>query len=220
MTDLAPSFDAVEAGVAPRGLQRVLPWAVGTALALTAAEVAWGTLAVAGLTTDPSDGATWDTLSDIYETLGFAYLVVMLIAYGVNATWWMRAVANACDAEPAPERITPYGSVIWHAIPIANLWMPFRAMRETWNTSVRGPGFLGHAAPRFMHAWWWAWVLTSLLTVVASQLSMSFDTLKAGLTLDVCAAAAMIVSTVFYVRMLRAITAAQRDFPNPARIFE
>src|SRR3546814_18564993 len=62
-------------------------------------------------------------------------------------------------------------SVGWFFVPIANLWMPFQAMRQLSKASTK-PGDWEAAATSALLAWWWLfWLGWQVATVAAMVLT-------------------------------------------------
>lgn len=90
-------------------------------------------------------------LDSVGQIIGIGYLFVLALCYILSGIWIVRASKNAASLMPDSKRITPGWAVGWYFIPFANLFKPYQAMRETWNSSVmpHAAGGAGRAMTRF-----------------------------------------------------------------------
>ena len=153
--------------------------------------------------------------------LFLVYAVAGLACYIASAVWIYRASANARAIDPDPERIAPGWAIGWFCIPIANLWMPFRAIKQCWNSSMHGPGALARAAPGFFALWWAAWILADVLSGISYRLSSAPDPASqlSSLRLDAAGSVVVIVSALCWIRILQDIAAAQGDQSAMSDVF-
>ena len=145
--------------------------------------------------------------------LFLVYGVAGLACYIASAVWIYRASANARAIAPDPARIRPGWAIGWFCIPIANFWMPFRAIKQCWNSSMHGPGALTRAAPGFFALWWTAWILADVLGAISYRLSSGPDpdSQLSSLYLNAAGGVVVTVSAVCWIRILQDIAAAQGD---------
>lgn len=109
----------------------------------------------------------WDPDGTQTQKIYWGIFGLTATAYIINAIWIYRAAANAQAVDPIPQAIKPGWSVGWYFIPIANLWMPFRAMRETWASSV-GTGW-PMGSPLLLKIWWATWVTSLIISNIANR---------------------------------------------------
>ena len=155
--------------------------------------------------------------------VGTIYILFLIVAYVVNGIWIYRASSNAAQIDPDTRRISVGCTVGWYFIPIANLWMPFQAMKQLWNSSHGGvTGDIHASAPMLLSFWWVAWVVSSLLPDASFRIPMRNDGLETWSTtarLDVLAAPASILSAILFLKILRAVTQVQGNQSRQAEIF-
>lgn len=135
---------------------------------------------------------------------------ILVACYAMNAVWLYMAAENARTMEPDPSRMEPGWVVAWFSVPVANLVMPFRGVRETWVSSIR-PGSLKDRAPALLWVWWSAWVGAEVLSNVAFTL-IHTDTMadaEMAVWLDVAGTPFLLVSGALWIWMVSAITQAQ-----------
>jgi Domain of unknown function (DUF4328) len=111
-----------------------------------------------------SNGFTLTTtlaLLDIWFVLSVVLNVALIF-------WLFRASGNAAMIAPDPRWIKPWWTVIWWFVPAFNLWQPYRAMSQVWNTSVDHDMDLnGPAAPN-VTTWWMLLLFGPVLAAVIS----------------------------------------------------
>lgn len=104
-----------------------------------------------------------------------AQLGVMLALVPLFCVWVYRCAVNARRLGGGGFTQSPGWAVGWYFVPVAMLWMPFRAMSEIWRASV--PGALAggpldwgdRRAGALLNAWWIAWILGNIVTNFASR---------------------------------------------------
>ncbi|MEM6664397.1 MAG: DUF4328 domain-containing protein [Pseudomonadota bacterium] len=154
---------------------------------------------------------------------GLLILVIGALAtFVLNGTWLYRASANAQARDPDPQRISPRMAVIWFAVPIANLFMPFQGIKQIWNTTVVGRGPLTSPAPGFFALWWAGWIISDVMANISFRLSMSddWDDYTASMWLDLLSAPLTILSAVLFIRIIRKVTVAENAAVSTAEIFD
>jgi membrane associated rhomboid family serine protease len=181
--------------------------------------------------------AGWDMeryfLSQTPDWIDWTASAVGLAATIAAAIWIYRASWNAREVQPDPHRIGPGWAVGWHFIPVANLWKPWQAMRQCWNSSTNPGGDMNAPAPTFLRLWWLTWIGTLLVSVgfsfwVGFELALqgadatvvppsSISMLGASTAIS---AILNVICTLFFIRLIRSITKAQRDAsPGLAAVF-
>eukprot|EP01037_Dinobryon_pediforme_P028652 gene28652-32016_t len=149
------------------------------------------------------------------------YLLAFIAAGIFVGRWIYRANANAHALSDAM-MISPGWSVGWYFVPIASLFKPFQAMRETWQASVSPSEPDSVPVPAVMRIWWGLWVVTSILSNVSSRISfdtMSFQQALLVSRLDIATFVLNLPLTIALILLMRRLTANQRAVVD-TRIFE
>ena len=151
-------------------------------------------------------------IGDVMFLINFwrGFAVILVMTYAVNAFWLYQASCRAREIEPVRNRIEPAWVVAWFAVPVANLIMPFRGVRETWSSFVR-PGQLDARAPVFFWIWWATWIIAEVLGNMVFPLLHADNMAGAKLAvwLDVATTPFLLVSAVLWIRIIRDVTLAQ-----------
>jgi hypothetical protein len=85
--------------------------------------------------------------------------------------------------------ISPPWAVGWYFVPIAFLWKPFQALRETWQVSAAPLAWVSVPVPNLLRWWWGLWLSDSILGNVSVRLSIGFKTVEGQLLSDVASMA-------------------------------
>ena len=118
----------------------------------------------------------WDAYQAFEAPMLRIYQIALIACYVLGATWTLGAARNAARLVPDPDRISPAGAVGWYIVPIGNLFMPYRAMRQIFNSSTRPPRALDADAPPLLRWWWGMWLLVAAFVLVALFLPADPDT--------------------------------------------
>lgn len=124
------------------------------------------------------DEALFNDLRQLLVVL--AYLPLYIVTAVVFLRWVYVSNKNA-HALGAPEmKHTPGWSVGWFFIPIANLWKPYQAVKETYQASHPGyyEDWQNAPAPALLPAWWALWIITSILGQASFRVAMAGDTVE------------------------------------------
>jgi hypothetical protein len=98
----------------------------------------------------------------LFEGFQGVMALVELVTYFVFGRWIWIASRNLWDRELDGLNFTPAACIWWHAVPLANWVIPFRAMSEIWNGSHRADFHDMQQAPRTVSIWWAFWVVNGL----------------------------------------------------------
>lgn len=151
---------------------------------------------------------TSSSASETAETLTFATLLLSIILVGM---WIHRAHANLIESGFSDLSYSPGWSVGWFFIPIMNLFKPFDAMKELWNTSTNANERFDSPAPPLLKTWWAGWLIGNVGTNYAQRLAESHDTQTLMLADALVALSALALAGAAYclIQIMREITTAQ-----------
>lgn len=131
----------------------------------------------------------------IIYLMGPVVQLVLVFSVIMVGRWIYRVSANA-HAISDELTISPGWSVGWYFVPVANLFMPFRAMKEVWLAS-HSRGNWGDEPALALLGWWWGlWIVTNIIDIMwlrlfldegigSAKLSVMFDLGFAGAMLNV-----------------------------------
>jgi Domain of unknown function (DUF4328) len=95
--------------------------------------------------------------------LGFFFLTVIMFAI------WIYVAGKNLQAAELDLEYTPGSRIWWFAVPIANLFKPFLAMREMWNASHGAAHSDGNNG--LVTGWWVVWIAGNLASYLISRLT-------------------------------------------------
>lgn len=162
-------------------------------------------------------------IDELGSMVGAAYVTIALIAYLVNGMWIWKASHNAALIDPDLRRISPGWAFCWFLIPIANFWMPFKAMKQTWNSTHFGASTdINAAVPIFMSVWWFCWLASSMLGQASGRMTRrndDIDTLITTTWMDIASSPLSILAAILFLRIIREVTHLQSTRSRDAEVF-
>lgn len=139
-------------------------------------------------------------------TLGYIVLSVI-----INGVWIYRASKNAAAIAPDERRIRPGWAVGWFVVPIANLWKPYQAMKETWNSSVAKQDILDTNLPSLIGYWWAAWIVLNILSRGFNRIQAKTEDMDVYIAINYAYIGTAILGTitaVLFIRIMREVSDA------------
>ena len=146
--------------------------------------------------------------------------LLLFIACGTAILLWVRRSCHNASVRSSSLRCTPGWSIGWYFVPVANFWMPYRAMREIWRTTAEQAGNPADRAGLLLGAWWTLWILRAL-----AALEMQYGKPIGVETLDVMYAIntwnqwldslTLLLSLVFIIMVTRLTRLQLRAFAAP-----
>jgi hypothetical protein len=148
------------------------------------------------------------------QWFSIAYTGVFVLTAIASGIWIHRAACNANELQPDTRRITPGWSVGWFFVPLANYWMPYQAIRQTWNTSADPMGDINRGAPTWVAVWWALWVLANILGSIELQLAKTIVDPESLLSVSrfmLITSPLILIVTALYIQLIRRITQMQSN---------
>lgn len=172
MAPVSPPL-AHEARFARRAVISLMVVAMTLVLAIiTTGAAAWV------VATAPSDRSAYVDAVDVADVIELIGIFFVILAVGVSLVLWLIWFAVAMERLPSlgirdPRQSTP-ASVIWWFVPIANLFMPKRAVNDLWRSGelaapVYDPDWTARSVPPSVHWWWAACVTYSVISGATFQ---------------------------------------------------
>ncbi|MEM7702281.1 MAG: DUF4328 domain-containing protein [Pseudomonadota bacterium] len=143
------------------------------------------------------------------------YLINLPIIIGciiLVAMWLYRAHASLREMGYETE-VSPGWAVGWYFIPLAHLVMPYKSMKDLWNTSFSETGDFSSSAPSAINFWWGCWIVSNMVNWQSTRLSLSENAAEyeLSLVLGAVGSAISIAAAYFLIGLIRDITRAQTD---------
>ncbi len=137
-----------------------------------------------------------------------AALVASLV---INGAWIVNAARNAQELSPVPLSPSPGWCLGWFFIPIANLFMPYKGLTQTYRVTMGHLGYTSHAG--WILTWWWIWILSNFIAGYSKRLFNDGSPEKYihGNQFSIAASVGFIICGYFMIRYIQMITRAQSD---------
>lgn len=101
------------------------------------------------------------------EALAQLQALTFLLCAPFVLIWVYQAASGARAIGAGKMAISPSAAVAAFFVPVTNLWLPYRALTETWRASHDPYGRRDRPTPLLLRAWWASWVACLLVGVVA-----------------------------------------------------
>ena len=137
------------------------------------------------------------------DALEVAHTLTLLVSFYFVGGWIYQAHSNFYLIDGPAKQFTPNWAVGWFFVPIANLIVPFRAMRELWQGSHRVRINSDASAPNLLWVWWISWI-AALFSILGETHSI----------IDIVGYGAISLSAVALILIIRAINRAQPDMAH------
>ena len=99
----------------------------------------------------------------------------------------------------------------WFFVPVACLWKPFQAMRETWQASDNPPNWQSVTVPSLPGIWWPAWILTTISGQITLRLPVkNVDQLIASTWIEIVINGVAAFAALCCLSLLKRLTTMQR----------
>jgi hypothetical protein len=122
----------------------------------------------------PFDPAALDGARTLVGSLSVA---AFLVSGWLTLKWIYRVNANA-QALASGMAIGPGWNVGWFFIPFANLIMPYRGLKQTWQVSSDPHVWPDVKVPLLLPAWWATWLATNLFGNAGFRLSVQVESAR------------------------------------------
>ena len=166
-----------------------------------------------GYASDADVDAMAAQLDSLAGGVGILYLTVLIAGFIAGGMWVHRAALNAGRIDPDPRRITPGWAVGWHAVPFANLWLPLKAMKQTWVTSLGRRDIDATEMPGRLILWWVLWIVSNGVGNLSGRggLSDDLERVQESFVYDFVNAPITIACALAWLSIVRVVTRAQEE---------
>lgn len=147
----------------------------------------------------------------IGDQLTIGVLALFILCAILVCRWIYVASANAHALTPGELEIGPGWAVGWFFIPIANLFKPYQAMKETWRASHNVAGLLEEGESPLVHWWWGLWIACSVAGWVTLQMGgLSYEPLDGYYYFDLLACLLNLALCLVLIRLMQRLVHAQQ----------
>lgn len=149
--------------------------------------------------------------------------LIVLATIVLWLVWQHRAQSNLRAIGASNLKYSPGWVVGWWFVPVAWWAVPYLTMRELWKASAPDAGAVDWKSerdPSLLMAWWGAWVIRTLLSIVSGTTSRGFSAGTTGITFTasqlihrvswgIAADVSSVIAAVFALLVVRTIDARQ-----------
>lgn len=137
----------------------------------------------------PEGGGPLDGMHLFLALVGLAYVFTFAITAVLGLVWTFRVAWNVLHLGAKGFDFSPAMSVGSYFVPIANIVMPYRALRQVYSASMDPTGWKDERRP-IVVIWWWLLILSGLLSNIGGMRGDSINALDVAATVLLTAAAA------------------------------
>jgi hypothetical protein len=140
-----------------------------------------------------------------------AQLLALITSAFLSLKWIYRVSLNA-HALADGMSMSPGWNVGWFFVPVANLWFPWKGIRESWAVSADPAKWKAVKRPPILVWWWGFWIVSGIAGSMAFRIQLNSGTVGAATASDM----AVIVSDLLgvptdllFILVVRRLTAMQ-----------
>lgn len=156
-----------------------------------------------------------EQLSKWEDTLSFAQIIVSVFFIISILFWLYQAHKNLSLLGVQDLKYSHASCVWWYLIPFANLLMPFRTMKETWQASHAVSDWIMLKTPIILRIWWGLWLSSAILSKIVLRFEKHAHTIEQTIDfLSVISAyhlVSIVLNFVFY-KIIITIDHKQRSY--------
>ena len=142
-------------------------------------------------------------------------IVLTLLLNLVSAVYWLmwtyRAYDNLRRVGSKQTDMTPGWVVGWWFVPFANLWMPYKIMREISARSELGNDYaLENGTLSGIVEWWFLFIVSSVLDRISARTD--------NVSLEIISAALDVAYIFYAIKVVRGVSELQQKMRNPVPV--
>lgn len=152
--------------------------------------------------------------------------VAVYLATVVVFLMWLYRVSNNVAAFGEPRQTSAGWAVGYFFIPIANLFVPYQAIKEIWKKSDPAANdslLYSVSPPGFFPAWWGFWLASNITSNIYFRMTMAGASAEALATIGILSEALSVAAAVFAIQVVKEIDRRQEErarnlqqvFPTP-----
>ena len=164
--------------------------------------------------------------------LGLTAIAIYLATVVVFLMWLYR-VSNNVAAFGAPRQTSAGWAVGSFFVPIANLFIPYQAIKEIWNKSEPAADnsfFYTASPPGFFPAWWGFWLASNVSSNIYFRMTMAEAPVEASVMVGILSEVLSMAAAFFAIKVIKEIDRRQEErarnlqqvfpAPPPPPVFE
>jgi hypothetical protein len=138
-------------------------------------------------------------------------LIAYIVCIVLVSKWIYRVSLNAHSLASGMS-ISPGWNVGFFFIPFANLWLPYKGLRETWAVSADPGAWRTVKVPPLLGWWWGLWIASNIVANIAFRIGLSGGTVGNAIASDLALTVSDIVivpAGLLLILVVRRLTAVQ-----------
>ncbi len=164
---------------------------------------------------DPAGKDAAAQSNDLRESIvGITTFILFLFTAFFILKWIYRSAQNAKILGFNPMKTSPGWAIGWYFVPFANLYMPYKAMKEIWLAS-HSPVASNERENTALIGWWWAlFIISGVLGRIELQTALhsnTIDELLAATKVEIVSAAFDIPLNLVFLSLMARIVKAQKQ---------
>jgi Domain of unknown function (DUF4328) len=146
--------------------------------------------------------------------IAIAQITTFIVTAIVFSRWIYIVNVNKRRLGASGLRFSPGWAIGWFFVPIAALWMPYRAMKEVWRVSANPSQWRQQRVGFVLPCWWFVWLLNAVLDRISSSITSwatKIPDLMAASFVSAISDATGVVLGLLALMVVARITRMQRD---------
>lgn len=141
--------------------------------------------------------------------IGGVYMLSFLVSGILILRWIYSANHNSRQLGAEKMDFSPGWAVGWYFVPIANLWKPYQAMKEIWQTSHHLQNWSTSRVPPLLFVWWLLWLFSGLFSNIALRKLNESSAIDEFITMSYFQMADAVVNGILILVFLKVVSAIQ-----------
>ena len=150
--------------------------------------------------------------NDLREQIVAILQLLVFITAGVLSLMWIHRACFNARVRATYMQFTPGWAVGWYFIPIGNLWKPYLAMKEIWETTAAQAN-KSMAEGAWLLGWWWTfWIVSNIFANAAFRMSLRAETIDELSSMTQMMLASDLIDiplTILFIQIVKRISSAQ-----------
>jgi len=150
--------------------------------------------------------------NDLRQQIVAIFQVLVFIIAGVLSLKWIHRACFNARVRANHMQFTPGWAVGWYFIPFANLWKPYQAMKEIWETTAAQANKSMTEGGWLLGWWWTSWIVSNIFANAAFRMSLRAETIDEISAMTKVMLASDLVDiplTILFIQIVRKLSSTQ-----------
>jgi len=145
-------------------------------------------------------------------TISILYMAIILVSYFVVARWFFIISKFNHSKNIEGLKFSPGSSVWWFFVPIASLFMPYKAIKESYQASFNENNWKSISIPSFFKIWWASFILGNIAGQIVSRMpDNSLGLVQASNYINIISDILVVISAYCLFKIFNVINQNQSD---------